>query len=262
METLIPNLANSLMTPLKECIGVSTGSVDADTVSRLREKSFDFAPVLDVNGLVSVQHLKDLHERKSPLLLNDPHIRKDVLDEGAELEKLLMTMANEGPVLVTRTQTVIGLLTMSDLNKPALRFVLYSQFATLEMELANLITRVYQDDIHWIDKLKEESQVRVLGHYEQSKRKNVVVAHIVACTLTDLLNVAVATEKIRDFFGFKNRKEAEEKCFSLIAWRNSVMHPVKPMVTKPEDVGSMLRSVQKVRWLGAALDEELMPAER
>jgi hypothetical protein len=88
------------------------------------------------------------------------------------------------------------------------------------------------------------------------------VAHIVACTLTDRINVVVATEKIRDFFGFKNRKEAEEKCFSLIAWQNSAMHPVKPMVTKSEDVGSMLRSVQKMRWLGAALEEALIPAER
>jgi hypothetical protein len=60
----------------------------------------------------------------------------------------------------------MGLLTMSDPNKPALRFVLYSQFATLEMALANLITRINQDDSHWIDKLKEDSQVRVLGHYE------------------------------------------------------------------------------------------------
>ena len=252
-EALHANLPSMLMTPIEECVAVSPGSLGPDLVDRLNRKSFDFAPVSGISGVVSVLRLQDLLISKQPLVPNDQEIRKNLLDESTDLEQLLDTIVVDNPTLVTHNREVIGLLTLADLNKPALRFVLYSRFATFEMELADFILHFYENDDSWIDKLKDDRQVQILGHYEQSKRKNVVVAHMVACTLTDLLNIVAKTKKMRDIFDLDDEKVAMSKFGSLIHWRNSVMHPVRPLITKPKDVKSIADTLRKMEQLGRAL---------
>jgi len=260
VDTLDTNLLCNLMTPMQGCVRVSLGPPDPSLIASITEKNFEFAPVWGIQGVVPVQHLQNLMESGSPLLPDDPQIRKNLLDESTDLERLLVTIARENPVLVINDREVIGLLTLSDLNKHALRSILYSRFATFEMDLAALILQFCEDDHwEWIEKLKEDSQVRILGHWEQSKRKNVEASPIVACTLTDLLRVVASIERIRDVFGLTSQKLAESECGSLPSLRNCVMHPVRPLVTKSEDVKMILSSLRKMQRLEGALKEAMNP---
>jgi hypothetical protein len=244
------------MTPIEACIRVNLGRPVPELVASLQGKNFEFAPISGIQGVVSVRHLQYLLEFGLPLLPDDPKVQKTLVDESIDLEQLLETIARENPVLVIHKDEVIGLLTLSDLNKHALRSVLYSRFASFEMELAALISRLCPNHLEWIDKLREDSQVKILGHWAQSQRKNVGVGPIVACTLTDLLHVVQSTKKIRDVFGLKSQKVAEDESGSLPSLRNSVMHPVKPLVTKSEDAERMVRSLRKMQRLAEALKNE------
>jgi hypothetical protein len=264
INALNPNLPSRLMTPIEECIAVSHGLPDPNLVIQLTKKNYDFAPISGVQGVISVQHLQDLLKSGSPLLADDRQIRRHLLDESSDLEQLLEIVAEANPVLVTQRGEVIGLLTLSDLNKPAIRSALYSKFANFEKDLADLILRVYKQDEdsdawnwQWIEKLSGDSQVKILGHWQLSKKKNVVVGPIVACTLTELLRILESTDKIRDIFGFKSRSKANEECGSLPDWRNSVMHPVRPLVTESKEVEQLLLAIRRMERLGEAIRKEI-----
>ena len=250
------NLLNRLMTPINACIRVGLGPPQPELIAYLQGKNLEYSPIVGVRGVVSVRHLQYLLESGLPLLSDDPKVQTTLVDGSIDLEHLLETIARENPVLVTDNCDVVGLLTIADLNKHALRSVLYSRFASFEIELAGLISRLCPNHLEWIDKLGEDSQVKILGHWAQSQRKNVDVGPIVACTLTELLKVMQSTKKLRDVFGFKSQKVAEDESASLPSLRNSVMHPVKPLVTKSEDVERMLRSLRRIQRLAEALKNE------
>lgn len=242
-----------LMTPLRMCVSVHPGPVDVEIVVILKQHDFEHTPVLDVPGTVRTSYLEQLLAAGAPLSPDDPAITKILLDAGTELEQALETVAVENAVLVVHNGSLAGLLTLSDLNKHALRSVLYAFFANLEVDLAETISRLCPDPWEWIPQLPEDQQVHVIGYWEVTKRKGVDIGPLAGCTLTQLLKTIASIEKLRQEFGFKNRKAAEEVCGSLPMLRNSVMHPVRPLVTKPEDVQQIVRSIRNLNHLTGTL---------
>ena len=132
---------------------------------------------------------------------------------------------------------------MSDLNRHAMRSCLYDALAMLESELARLIERRYTDVWEWVQYLNEEAQVRVLGYWELTRRRDLDVGPIAATTLTHLLHVLASDKRLLTALGFNSKNQFENMAGRIPRLRNSVMHPVRPLVLSPADAASVLATL-------------------
>ena len=254
----------TLCVPLDECILVKTGKVDPGVLAELEKHGYDQAPVYDAGGrvlygLISTERLRTLQTSGGEISEGDI----DVRDEGHFLytgsfltvDRLLTALSDRRAVFVVRessateygyNQSIYGLLTVSDLNRHALRGALYTVLSELESGLASVIDSHFLEPWHWIQILGENHQVSVLGYWELSKKRGVDVGPIAATTLAQLLNVVARTKGLLQELGYRSRNEFEDNLGYVPELRNCVMHPVRPLVLSASDVTNVRNTVVAV----------------
>ena len=254
----------TLCVPLDQCISVQTGKIDPLVLAELEERGYDQVPVYHAGGrllygLISTERLRALQTSDGVISEGDIEVR----DEGHFLytgpfltvERLLAALVDRRAVFVVRessateygySQSYYGLLTVSDLNRHALRGALYAVLSELESGLANVIDAHFPDPWHWIQILGESHQVSVLGYWELSKKRGVDVGPIAATTLAQLLNVVARSKQLLQELGYKSRKEFDDNLGHVPELRNCVMHPVRPLVLSTSDVTKVRNTVAAV----------------
>jgi hypothetical protein len=258
----------SLCIRLPKCLNVQPGAILAATLSDLDRKSYEQAPVYDpatktLWGLADTDYLKALHTAGTPLGENDPHVRDEekILRVGTSgnIYQLLDRLRKQRAIIVIQesdsteyglAEFILGLFTISDLNRHAIRAILYRLLSDAEARLAYLIEKEFDDPWEWLSLLPEEHQVRVLGYWELSKRRLVDIGPVEALTLTQLLTIVAKFERLRERLGFKKRKELDGEIGRVPEFRNRIMHPVRPLILDMEDVNrayAVARFLEKVR---------------
>ncbi|MFH1941725.1 MAG: hypothetical protein ABIL68_06435, partial [bacterium] len=134
------------------------------------------------------------------------------------------------------SRTIYGLITRADLNRQAVRAVVYDRLCRLEIALAQFVGNAFTDPWDWIQKLGEEGQVRILGYSDLSKRRNVELNPVAAATLVELMTVVARSPELLGRLEYPSRKKYEEATGKIAKTRNCVMHPVRPLILGPEDV--------------------------
>lgn len=249
-----------IMVRIKDCISVRVGPVDARIVSALEEKNFDQAPVfLDDNfvlGGITTKRLKHLLESGKELLKTDNDIRlNEIYSPCCSLIRLLEFFSEHSFGFVcaeldddetgTTYHMVRGLITISDLNKHYVRSLVYILLSKLETLIATFI-KTLSDPSEWLDKMNEETLVRILGYWELSKRRNVDIGPIEACSISDLFNIISKNEKLRRNLSYVSRNAFDDATGRIPMLRNSIMHPVRPMVVNSKDVISLRETIERV----------------
>lgn len=272
LDALIDDELRTLCVPLDHCISVKTGKVDPSVLEELETRGFEQAPVyssdrMSVFGLISTKRLREFLEAGIEVDSIDPEIRNDAhfLYTGPflTLEQLLSTLSGRRAVFVVRESSATehgyvawnyGLLTISDLNRHALRSALYTLFSLLESGLASLIQDRFTESWEWIRTLGENHQVGILGYWELSRRKGVDVGPIAAATLAQLLQVVARSKELLATLGFKSRSEFEKLTTHIPETRNWVMHPVRPLIFDTADVETLRETVASVLSLHGSVD--------
>lgn len=142
---------------------------------------------------------------------------------------------------------MLGLLTISDLNRHPLRAELYSLMSHAEVELATLVEKAFPDAWTWIRSLNESHQVGILGYWELSRRRGVDVGPVAATTLSQLIRVVSRSKDLLAKLDFQSRNEFEVLTGSIPELRNVVMHPVRPLILEQGDVSRVRDTVLAVR---------------
>ena len=183
----------------------------------------------------------------------DPISRLRVMRPVVRLDRLLEALSTRAAVLVEWHETtellngtrvpgadpesdpeVVGLVTTSDLNKHPIRVVIYGVLAGLETVLAEVVRTSVGGTLGWVDRLSEESQARILGYWEMSKRQGVDAGPMVGATLADLLNLTALDKDLRSKLGYGSRKVFDAATGRIPGLRNQTMHPVRPLVSNSE----------------------------
>lgn len=250
----------------EDCICAAPGPVDHLVVACLRARDFDQSPVVDsdgsVLGLVKTDCLEGLLENRRPVTANDAAINDYECWEldGPELPlvKLLERFLVVTAVVLTNLDhtNFEGLLTISDLNKPAIRNRLYTLMANLEVQLARLVSRSFDDPWDWVKLLREEQQVQVLGYWELARKKGVDVGPTASMTLAQLLTVAEKATEIRLKVGYDSRTAFNKDFGRVPGIRNCVMHPVRPLILGREDVQRVLSVIHVIQKTARRLRNE------
>ena len=240
-----------------DCVVTVPGPVDPLVVKELRANEFDHSPVLEpdgsVLGLVRTDYLQELLETGRPVIGDDPAMNGEARWEldGPELSlvELLKKFLRVPAVMVIEPDvgTLVGLLTVSDLNKQAVRNCLYALMANLEVQLATLVTKSFDDPWDWMRLLREEHQVHVLGYWELAKKRQVDVGPTASITLAQLLTIAEKAPEIRLILGYDSRGSFNNDFGRIPVIRNCVMHPVRPLFLGREDVDRVLSVIHVIQ---------------
>ena len=251
MNDFPPIDLHDLLVPLRSAVAVDVGPIDRSSLSRLEANGYDQAPVRcdgEWIGLIATTHLRSLADSDEALRIGDTalsaHIVRD--EDIITIADLLGALSDDRAVLVTRHDTgPFGFITLSDLNRHALRKALYDLLSEVESRLATLLDRNVADLLSAIDDLSESNQMRLLGHYHYMKRKGLDLSPLAGATLTQLIDLAQRQPDILKLLGYSKTKFKAD-FGSISDLRNSVMHPVRPLVHSQKDVASTLDRVVRI----------------
>lgn len=260
--TLVPN-----------CACASEGEVSSALLESLELQGFDQAPVHTTASpvgcrLVSYATLKELHASGQILASSsyepdDTHCIESVHISLVALLRLFVgrraalvyveeeydasEILDEGISSLSASyseQTLLGLVTISDLNRRAVRAAAYELLLDLETLLGKLIERRFAKDEDWLCKLTEPSQARILGYWELLKRRGIDTKPVERTMLDELLDVVARTPVLRSVIGASSDSEMKGAKHKIKDMRNRVMHPVQPFATGNQDVTKMLSAVE------------------
>ncbi|MCX5704186.1 MAG: hypothetical protein NT066_06840 [Candidatus Omnitrophica bacterium] len=240
-----------LCVPINKCISVKLGAIDKMIVEKLEKYNYDQAPIVDNNcvyGLISTQRLKELLNTNQPLTKDDPEILGEDRvvwgTEGVQLDYLFSKLSETRATLVQdeydggeygTAMVIHGLITISDLNRHALRTVLYRMISVLEVDLVHVIEKYFSEPWDWLKHLNEEAQVKILGYWQLSERKGVDIGPLAAANFTHLLQVIEKTQDLLGELGFSAKDYA--RCIKgMPELRNRIMHSVRPLILDIDDV--------------------------
>ncbi len=265
---------DSLCIPLDECLVVPPGPVKESILLELERSRFDQAPVYSPDtrvlwGLADTEHLRGLFNSSLPVREDDPHIRQHGrflrIGGSCSIKELLDRLRKQRALIVIResdateyghVEWVLGLFTQSDLNRHEIRAILYKILSDVEVGLASLLEEEMADPWDWLPLLGEESQVRVLGYWELSKRRNQDIGAVAALTISELLNVVAKLDTLRGKLGFRSRKEMDGECGRVRDFRNRIMHPIRPLVLGSEDIERAYETVELLERVRGALPKK------
>jgi hypothetical protein len=252
----------SVFTAIHACETLSLGVLDVDAVLRLKRNNYDNAPVWDGQhwiGMVETKEAFRLCRESKPLETNNAKLWKASLSTPCALADLLSVLGQHRAVLVNDRdgQTVLGMVTISDLNRHPVRVALYDLFGALETNLARLLERAHTEPWNWIDLLPATDRLKVVAAWEEAKKKNVDVGPIVTLFLPQLLDLICKTDALRQDLGFKTEGAMKPVNKSIVDHRNAIMHPVKYLVLDLNDAKKLLSAVQAVMLMNEKAAEML-----
>lgn len=254
-----------IIVPIEAAVSMRLGPIDSQVVQRLEALGYDQAPVLrdgTVIGVAPTTRLRTLLDGATPLAAGDPefasHRRpaEEVLHVGDALEML----ESERAVLITSGGSagapVIGMVTISDLNRHAIRQALYDLLSEVESRLATLLALTVENEEETLRHLGELEQIRLLGNYHYMRRGGVELSLLAGTTLSQLLKIAREQDDVLERLGY-SKSQFKKRTGSLPNLRNKVMHPVRPLVYNHADVGAVLRRVRRLAELCGRLRRAL-----
>jgi len=241
--------------PLEDTIHLSEGPIIPEIVTTLEDHGFAQAPVLDGKqcvGIVATSHLKELVAEGKPLSLEDPQVDTDHVfrfSDAVSLETLLALMSQKRAVVIVqllpKLELPLGLLTISDLNRHAVRRSLYELISEVETRLATLIEMHFDDSHDWLQLLNESGQMGLLGHWHYMKLGGIEISMIAGATITHLIQVCQKSAEIRQQLEY-SRMQFKKATGSIPKLRNKVMHPVRPLIYSHEEVAEVLKTTENL----------------
>ena len=245
------------------------GPIDPGALAVMQEREYDYAPAFVPGSIrvISRSTLVQLASANAEVDEDTPCESNAILEVAqyyvTPLE-LFEGMVGRGAAIVTFplaeteseiTLSIVGFLTRSDMNKKALRTRIYEMLLDLETALAELIESVHLVEDEWIAILPDEAKAKVLGYRALTRLKGVNASAIAATNLSDLFKIAAKSDLVREALGYPRRKYAESVINRINGLRNTIMHPVRPLVLSDDNVVEIRDALRSVAELLQRLKE-------
>ncbi|TXK60999.1 hypothetical protein [Alkalisalibacterium limincola] len=256
---------SQIMVPIGDCISHTAGAINAQTIERLTSASFDFAPVRcreQVIGLLATNDAISLHESGALVSSDLACLRTDCIDFASDQGALLEVLSHTHAVLVrsreSHISSIVGMVTISDLNRHAFRSAIYPLLAQLEVLLADHLEKVFSHDPwQWLERIEEPRLAPLLGAWELQKRRGIDVSPVVNLNLSQLMNLFAKIPALRASLRGWPKRRISDSASQLTQLRNQIMHPVRTLVLSKDDVQKLRSTLIDVEQLIHALERNI-----
>lgn len=251
MVDFIESLASAITvrqmtTPIEQALIFTPSAIRSEVRAALDERNFDFAPVANGDRVIGRIGRIDIDRASTESLdaVVTPLHDRIIVSAGSPIDRVVEWFINEPFLLVLEGRDVVGLVTVSDLNKQAARTYLYAMVAGFEMALANLLRLRAKDQNQLLRGLSEDRQLRVRDDFAAAGDQE--ADYIAAMTLSDLLEAVRGCGASKEL-GFASRNAWERETGSLVSFRNRVAHTTRPVVKSNADIAEVKDAIDSLK---------------
>lgn len=216
-------------------------------------QAFDDIPVCDQDNIVGVLHRPCQGEKQTVGLVREAMQSLDesmLIPANASLLSFVEYADKISYRLVTNGQHIIGIVTLSDLQKFAVRPVLFSLITAVELLLAEWVRQKYPDEKDWLTTLSEGRSKLIEQRWLEWNPGNMAMDKLSVSEFCDKRELAL------DLGAFSNKSAARKK-LKYVEWlRHAVMHSGDYALT-PENAQLIACTVRFARELIQMLQDSL-----
>jgi hypothetical protein len=242
--------ARHIARPINEAFSCSPESDCLDVLGDLRERQFDYCPVVDDGIPVGLLAASDCKEgRRVRDIARTIEIQSiiagdtDLLDVARKLLLVPFQFILDGSHLS-------GFVTEADLGSATGKSFAYVKVAAVEVGLCKYLRSCYPDTEQALLVLGEKRQSELSDRINHLKTDDQFIDHLAACGLADLLQIAGRQQEFRASvtkFGGWGRLTG-----GLPDLRNDIMHPDLPLLGKRRTLRKFVDKIQHLNYLQEA----------
>jgi predicted transcriptional regulator len=202
-----------------------SASINDDPAEVLNDLvAYDFDVVGVVNKEKEVLGFISKEQLEGGILITD-HNKIDlnlVVTDSTPIHKLIKLLENRKFVFVMHGNTIDGIVTLADINKPVVRLYLFGIISLFEMHLNYWVEQFHQSEA-WKSMLKQERVDGATKVQETKKQKNEALSLLACLQFCDKREILSATKDFITQFGLP-RKHFERLATKAEDIRNELAH--------------------------------------
>jgi len=213
--------ARAIEEPIQCCLSTNPATVVSE---KMRQLGFDVVGFKDSEGGPVIGYLNgcDLGEGECREYFQPFHI-SDLISDSTPLANVLPILRNKQRVFLLSGNSVTGIITRADLQKPPVRILLFGLVSLLEIHLSYLVRKCYTED-SWKKKL---SRARILGAKEllkQRKARNENMDLIDCLQFCDKRELVAGHSELREVLDLESKNKARELLEEIEKLRDKLAH--------------------------------------
>jgi hypothetical protein len=251
-ETLHVGLTVSLVATPREQLMTCSIDERLSVVHQRNEPGYDFLPVVGrtSNGggsLVGLLETARLEGHSASDIVADAYMPiAEMFLIGADASILQFVVdADEKPCRLVVSETkIIGLVSLSDLQKLPVRAALFALITGFEMTMMDAIRRIFPNDSDWMHSLTEDRRSKIASEVEKSKRADGFVEKLLFTQFCDKSDIIRKCLSLR-----QSKKQLKDQLREIEKLRNSLAHANNYASTPPQakSVCALVRTLLVLR---------------
>lgn len=250
----------TISTPKEATIVVPLGRIDPATIEKGMDARVRALPIVGEDsgclGAISMQKLAQLAASKTQLTADHATIPCNILPHLVPVSALLKQLGEHGVIIhgpdpedESLSNGWFGIVSTADLNRPIFRAHIYQMLVILETSLGQLIMDEFGDDWGAIRLLSEGTQKRIREFYEEERAEGVDLSPVTNATLSDLFHIAAESNNVWRLMEFDQPGNLRPIAHRINALRNTIMHPVRPLIVNERELQEIVTAVHDVETL-------------
>lgn len=212
------------------CCEITDNSLEVKDM--LKQRGFDTLGVIDNNGLKLGYIVREkLGENAIENYIEKFEI-EIVISESTPLSELFEILLNKEYVYVLSKNSIDGIITRADINKPIVRIYLFGLISLFELHLNFWITEYYADE-SWMDILNPTRIKSAEEIFNEKKRRNLQLTLLECTQICDKREILKATENFIKEFDC-TIKEFERLLKNIEKIRNELAHSQNSIIANLE----------------------------
>ncbi len=223
----------------------------AETAGIMKLRDFDVVGVIntetkEVIGYVTAKDLDTGSVRDTVSEITP----KDLVAESTPLAAVYDILEQNNHVFVLSENTVTGIVTRADLNKPPARIYVFALVSLVEMHLGYWIRSVYGEE-GWHQQIKEKRLQAAQAFQEERRRRKQDLTLVECLQYADKRDLVVSNKGLRKRLGMGSKGSAERMLSLGEKLRNDVAHSQSDI---SHAVGAWSAVIDFMRWSEGFLD--------
>ncbi|WP_456373689.1 HD domain-containing protein [Thiolapillus sp.] len=142
----------------------------------------------------------------------------------ASLSEVILVLSRHDHCFVTMLNTVSGVITRTDMEKPIVRMWLFGIITMLEIRFTELLREIWPNDA-WVEKCSPGRLKKAHQLLEERQRRGAHHIGLVDCLqLSDKGYLLVQNQQFLRDFGFSSKSQADQAIRAMESLRNNLAH--------------------------------------